>query len=325
MSWVSVTLLLPMLLGTQAYPELQEVKLKKERIGGVNPDPEIIDQVCGRPEDSARITGGQDSSITRWPWQASLQYKYYHLCGGSLIHSNWVLTAAHCIHKRTKVRHWKILLGSTTLLPPIFTFSRPRYYSVKKIIFHPKFYGSPPKDIALAMLRSPVRFKKNIQPICIPSSRTFFENVTMCWVTGWGDTQENITLKKPWTLQEAQVRLIDQRTCNYLFLGEEANMRSPMVYDDMTCAGFPEGKRDACQGDSGGPLSCKVNRIWYQAGIVSWGDGCGHPKLPGVYTNVSIYSNWIQKVILSKSSTQFPTDVLPFLLFLLVLHPLLLH
>lgn len=52
---------------------------------------------CGRrklPVD--RIVGGQDTSLGKWPWQVSLRYDGAHLCGGSLLSGDWVLTAAHC-------------------------------------------------------------------------------------------------------------------------------------------------------------------------------------------------------------------------------------
>ncbi|XP_050624738.1 serine protease hepsin isoform X4 [Macaca thibetana thibetana] len=52
---------------------------------------------CGRrklPVD--RIVGGRDTSLGRWPWQVSLRYDGAHLCGGSLLSGDWVLTAAHC-------------------------------------------------------------------------------------------------------------------------------------------------------------------------------------------------------------------------------------
>lgn len=55
---------------------------------------------------------------------------------------------------------------------------------------------------------------------------------------------------------------------------------------------------DISQGDGGGPLVCNLQGTWYLAGIVSWGIGCGQHDVPGVYTKISQYSDWIQNNLL---------------------------
>lgn len=68
----------------------------------------------------------------------------------------------------------------------------------------------------------------------------------------------------------------------------------------MLCAGsLSERHRvDSCQGDSGGPLVCQGGGgQWVLTGIISWGHGCGNPSFPGVYTRVSRFLRWIDKVV----------------------------
>ena len=63
------------------------------------------------------------------------------------------------------------------------------------------------------------------------------------------------------------------------------------------CAGDLAGGKDSCQGDSGGPLVCiNSENEPVLVGITSWGEGCAKPELPGIYTNVANYQNWIVDV-----------------------------
>ena len=96
------------------------------------------------------------------------------------------------------------------------------------------------------------------------------------------------------TLQEVQLPLIPTEECRRrtLFL--------PLyrVTDDMFCAGFDRGGRDACLGDSGGPLMCqRTDGHWELTGITSNGYGCARAHRPGVYTKVSNYMTWISAVL----------------------------
>ena len=58
------------------------------------------------------------------------------------------------------------------------------------------------------------------------------------------------------------------------------------------------------QGDGGGPLVCEKEGQWYQVGIVSFGIGCGRPNVPGVYTKVEAYEEWIETAVLEHKREQ---------------------
>ena len=74
-----------------------------------------------------------------------------------------------------------------------------------------------------------------------------------------------------------------------------------MYVNNLTVYRKEEGGVDACQGDSGGPMVCRVGETPYLHGVTSFGCGCARKQLPGVYTRVSEYSDWINLYLNSKN------------------------
>ncbi|XP_043089538.1 polyserase-2 [Puntigrus tetrazona] len=243
--------------------------------------------VCGRAPLNTRIVGGQSAAAGAWPWQVSLQRNGGHFCGGSLINSEWVLTAAHCFSSTTPAG-LTVYLGRQTQSG---TNTNEVSRTVSAVIKHLGYDGSTnDNDITLLHLSSPVTFTDYIRPVCLASSSSTFFNRTASWVTGWGNIGSGVALPSPQTLQEVQVPVVGNRQCKCLYGVSK-------ITDNMICAGLLEGGKDSCQGDSGGPMVSKLGSLWVQSGIVSFGEGCALANYPGVYTRVSNYQSWINNQI----------------------------
>ncbi|XP_066486427.1 serine protease 27-like [Tiliqua scincoides] len=256
---------------------------------------------------SPRIVGGQICDEGEWPWQVNIQFNGLHLCGGSLISSQWVVTAAHCFLDSQNASLFRVNLGEYDILnpPPTMVSS-----AVNQIILNPDFTElSFSGDIALMWLEMPVNFSRTILPICLPktSDPNFFPVGTVCWVTGWGLPFENAPYLSR-TLREVAVPILKDEECAGMFyhktgismdMAPEGKLK---MFRNVICAGFRQGKKDACQGDSGGPLVCKRKDTWFLAGVVSFGLGCARPFHPGVYTRITSYLDWIQRTMDSSAS-----------------------
>lgn len=169
-------------------------------------------------------------------------------------------------------------------------------FNISDIVIHPGFNNSTlVHDIALLRLEKPAKRKQNIDVVCMPKPGEFVydKHSVKCFVTGWGRRTE--TSEHSLVLKEIDVPLWNHDNCNGALQAQFGPAYS--LPDTTLCAGA-EG-RDACDGDGGGPLVCEKDGQWYQVGIVSFGIGCGRRNVPGVYTKVEDYEEWIEQTILT--------------------------
>ncbi|XP_022593937.1 transmembrane protease serine 6 isoform X1 [Seriola dumerili] len=245
---------------------------------------------CGLRQFSSRIVGGTNASEGEWPWQASLQVRGSHICGGALISSQWVVSAAHCFYddRLYSPSMWTVYLGKLLLRRSGSTEEVAR---VQRIHLH-QYYDDESHDYDLALLKldrpASVLLAGHARPACLPPPTHQLEPGLLCWVTGWGALREGGSASN--VLQKVDVHLVSEEAC--------VRSYGHLVTPRMLCAGYRSGEKDACQGDSGGPLVCQEpSGRWFLAGVVSWGKGCGRPDYYGVYTRITRLTDWIKHVI----------------------------
>ncbi|XP_046504290.1 enteropeptidase [Equus quagga] len=249
-------------------------------------------KACGKrlvaQEVSPKIVGGNNAKEGAWPWVVALSYNNRLLCGASLVGSDWLVSAAHCVYGRNlEPSKWKAILGlqmtSNLTSPQVVT------RLIDQIVINPHYNKRRKEsDIAMMHLEFKVNYTDYIQPICLPEENQVFPPGSICSIAGWGTVEYQGSTAD--ILQEADVPLLSNEKC-------QQQMPEYNITENMVCAGYEKGGVDSCQGDSGGPLMCQENNRWFLAGVTSFGYQCARPNRPGVYARVSRFTEWIQSFL----------------------------
>ncbi|XP_062708618.1 chymotrypsinogen B-like isoform X2 [Aedes albopictus] len=215
------------------------------------------------------ILGGENSVPGEWPWHAAIfllkheKSTQTYRCGGTLISSSFVLTAAHCTFISAIPLPPNLLsmkLGVTNLN---IGGAEQKGYGVKLVVRHSKYNPwNHHYDVALLKTFNKVKFSDFIQPVCLPSKNRPFERGT---VVGWGIGETN---QMETILQKADLNFVEFSTC----LKSDPVLFSVLLAADHSnyCAGN-RNATNACYGDSGGGMFTNKDGTWYITGITSAG------------------------------------------------------
>lgn len=236
-------------------------------------------------------TGKTPAEPGEQPWmvalvEADIENAYDgQFCGGSLIESDLVLTAAHCLVGFEEAHQIEAVIGRHVL-----SSSQGERIPAAEIYIHAgydDYNDGEDNDIALIRLEWAATGGTPIQ--LINRQNAYVDDPgTVARATGWGILPEEND-ETPDQLHAVEIPVVSQETCQAIY-GED-------LLPDGLCAGLAEGGKDTCSGDSGGPLVARDDQgNPIQIGVVSWGDDCGAPESYGVYARLTMYEDWINSI-----------------------------
>ncbi|XP_070779961.1 polyserase-2-like isoform X2 [Enoplosus armatus] len=235
--------------------------------------------VCGQAPMNSRLLGGSSVATAGiWPWMASLQKNGSHVCGGTLVAVDSVLSNANCFSSSPIASEWTVVLGRLRQ-----NGSNP--FEVTLNVTNITLSTLTGSNVAVLRLATRPTLSDYIQAICLDNGQTFTVGST-CWAAGWNSGRGG----EEQVLQEFQTSVVNCRNASTI---------------DTICTGTFTLE----QGDSGGPMMCKKDGSWFQAAVLSFENNSTRQTREAavmVFTKLSHFQKFLAETVgtfLSPAST----------------------
>ncbi|XP_008103243.1 hepatocyte growth factor-like protein isoform X1 [Anolis carolinensis] len=242
----------------------------------------VFDQ-CGRREDRAesrlRVVGGTPGNS---PWTVSIRNREgVHFCGGSLVKEQWVISTRQCFSScDADLSGYEVWLGT------LFKNPGPNDPDKQAIPINKIVCGPSESLLVMLKLERPAILNQRVALICLPPERYIVPANTQCEIAGWGDTQGT---GNPNVLNVAKLPIMSNYECKIL-------LRDRLKESEL-CTAALRISVGACEGDFGGPLACLTHDCWVLEGVITPSRVCASKDRPSTFIRVSLYVDWINKVM----------------------------
>lgn len=239
-------------------------------------------------EHGLRIYNGGIASRTQFPYQAGLYLDFNGFCGGSLIHKNWVLTAAHCVDG---FKTWSVFLGLSNMLE---AKQEGRVVHVSNTATRHELYQSDRiiNDIGVVYLRRGVELNNYIALSRLAPAGVNYAGRTAT-VSGFGLVEDSGTQVISPVLKYTSLPVVSSAVCwDYYYDADQAPKPVDVSQICLKAVGT-----SSCSGDSGGPLTVtEPDGSVIQIGLTSYGSSAGCTiGAPVGFTRVNYFYDWLTK------------------------------